>query len=73
MSAHIISLAQHLRAVRDAQDDPAQPSPGEIILLEEGLDLMAAYRSITDRKMRHLLKALVQSVADAEASDTPVA
>lgn len=69
MSANIISLAEHLRAVRDAQAEPSQPSAGEIILLEEGLDLLAAYRSIADRKMRFLLKALVHSVAEAEGAN----
>ena len=66
MTGKILSFADYLRA-SDEEKRESVDSDRDSFLLEEGLDLLANYRSIHDRAMRMKIKALVEMIARNQA------
>ena len=64
--AEIFDFARCLSA--RAQPDDSDSATLEEFLLNEGLELLAAYRAIPDTKMRMRLKRLVEDVAALSSS-----
>ena len=60
MSDNIVKLADYLCVPVEPAEDGLDH---ETFLVEEGLDLLAAYRSISDKALRLSLKAMVETMA----------
>ena len=63
MTGKIVSLADYLGASIDTFINTPEPND-DLFLLDEGLELLASYRSITDRGMRLKIMSLVQLIAE---------
>lgn len=62
----VISLEDHLfEPLKNAGQSDTEH---EAFLLEEGLELLAAYRTIADRDVRLALMSLIQTMAKAQKS-----
>ena len=57
----VIHLGDHLSVVRT--EDQRRAAPYEDFLLKEGLEVLAAYRSISDDAVRQSLKTLIENMA----------
>ncbi len=68
MTGKILSFADYMRAIDEDGENVPDVSRDEF-LLDEGLELLASYRSIHDRAMRLKIKALVEMIASNQVKD----
>lgn len=64
--ADVIMLADHLSVPSPSAD---AGTSHEEFLINEGLDLLAAYRAIKDRNVRLSIKRLVEDLARRDAAE----
>ena len=66
MTDNVVFLAERLATKQRLQGGSDPADDGLAFLYDEGLDLLASYRSISDRTTRLRFKALIDAAASSE-------